>query len=211
VSPKVAVLCGDRYHSAETVRDGLTSLIGQGYVFDWVEDASLWSADRMAEYPIVVLSKANNTSATDPAAWMTEAMQSTFLDYVRQGNGLLVLHSGTAGYTETLAMRALIGGVFVEHPPQCAVTVDPVPDRALCSEVEPFTLPDEHYMMAFDDAHAEVFLHTRSEHGVQPAGWMRTEGSGRVCVLTPGHNLDVWLHPSFQTLLANALSWAGGM
>jgi len=52
-----------------------------------------------------------------------------------------------------------------------------------------------------------VFLHTRSRHGVQPAGWTRAEGLGRVGVLTPGHNLEVWLHPGFQKLLQNGLNW----
>jgi uncharacterized protein len=28
--------------------------------------------------------------------------------------------------------------------------------------------------------------------------------------LTPGHNLEVWLHPSYQALLLNTLRWCGG-
>jgi len=39
------------------------------------------------------------------------------------------------------------------------------------------------------------------------AGYVRTQGRGRVCVLTPGHNLPVWLNPQFQKLLTNALNW----
>jgi uncharacterized protein len=70
-----------------------------------------------------------------------------------------------------------------------------------------FALKDEHYHMAFDASDADLFLISRSEHGMQPAGWTRTEGRGRVCVLTPGHNLEVWLHPSYQTLLQSALRW----
>ncbi len=54
---------------------------------------------------------------------------------------------------------------------------------------------------------ADVFLTATSQRGTQPAGWMRGMWKGRVCVLTPGHNLEVWLHPGFQTLLRNALSW----
>jgi len=64
-------------------------------------------------------------------------------------------------------------------------------------------------MMALDDAEADVFLTTSSEHGDQPGGWTRTEGVGRVCVLTPGHNLEVWLAPPFQRLLERALRWCG--
>jgi type 1 glutamine amidotransferase len=63
--------------------------------------------------------------------------------------------------------------------------------------------------MALDDARADVFATTTSEHGEQPGVWRRTEGRGRVAVLTPGHNLEVWLHPSFQALLSNCLRWCG--
>jgi type 1 glutamine amidotransferase len=52
-----------------------------------------------------------------------------------------------------------------------------------------------------------VFLTTRSSHGLQPAGWTRCEGRGRVCALTPGHFAEVWLHPGFQRLLVNAVHW----
>jgi type 1 glutamine amidotransferase len=68
---------------------------------------------------------------------------------------------------------------------------------------------DEHYFMALDDTKADVFVATVSEHGEQPGGWRRKEGRGRVAVLTPGHNLEVWLHSSFQVLLRNCLRWCG--
>jgi len=28
-------------------------------------------------------------------------------------------------------------------------------------------------------------------------------------VLTPGHNLEVWLHPAYQALILNGLQWCG--
>jgi type 1 glutamine amidotransferase len=61
--------------------------------------------------------------------------------------------------------------------------------------------------MAFDDPQADLFMTTTSQHGTQPGGWTRLEGEGRVCVLTPGHNVEVWQHPSFQALLRNTLNW----
>ena len=63
--------------------------------------------------------------------------------------------------------------------------------------------------MALDDPQAEVFVTTTSEHGQQPGAWRRAEGAGHVAVLTPGHTVEVWLHPSFQALLLNALRWCG--
>ena len=108
-------------------------------------------------------------------------------------------------------LRRLLGGVFDHHPEQCPVTVEPQPGHPLCAGSEPFTLKDEHYFMALDDPQAEVYVTTRSENGVQPGGWRRIVSAGRVVVLTPGHNLEVWLHPSFQALLLNALRWCGKM
>jgi len=205
---RVLVLCDDHWHPGATVRGGLAPLGDRGFSFDFVEDARDWSPQGLSRYPVVVLSKANNVSATDDTPWVTPEVERVFLDYVKGGGGLLAVHSGTV-YAEHPVLRALLGGVFVEHPPQLPVTVRPHADHPLTADLEPFTAQDEHYMMALDDAEADVFLTTSSEHGDQPGGWTRTEGVGRVCVLTPGHNLEVWLAPPFQRLLERALRWCG--
>ena len=205
------VLCDDYWHPARVPREGLNLLNRQGFDFDWIEDARDWSAEKMAVYPLVILTKSNNVSSSDQSAWMTEEAQSAFVDYVRQGNGLLAIHSGTAGYQETPLLRSLLGGVFTHHPEQCEVTVQPESNHPLTTGVDPFTLKDEHYFMAMDDSRADIFLKTCSEHGEQPAGWRRMEGAGRVAVLTSGHNLEVWLHPSYQRMILNALRWCADM
>ena len=203
------VLCDDFWHPARVPREGLGALPSVEFSFDFIEDAREWSAERMATCPLVILTKSNNISASDKSGWMTEEAQATFVDFVRQGGGLLAVHSGTAEYANKPLLRSLLGGVFEHHPEQCSVTVEPQVGHPLCAGSEPFTLQDEHYFMTLDDAQAEVYVTTRSENGVQPGAWRRTEGAGRVAVLTPGHNREVWLHLSFQALLRNALRWCG--
>lgn len=204
---RILVLCDDYYHPARLPRAGLAPLEQQGWEFDWVEQASDWSADSMQNYPAVILTKSNNMSSADQQPWVSEEVALAFREYVRRGHGLLVIHSGSAGYEHVPVLRALLGGVFVQHPKQCPVTVEPRAGHALSQAATPFTRVDEHYFMAFDDQQADVFLTTVSEHGSQPGGWTRTEGAGRVCLLTPGHNLDVWLESSYQTIIQNALHW----
>jgi type 1 glutamine amidotransferase len=205
---RVLVLCDDYWHPASVAREGLNALQGRGeFEFDWIEDAGEWSSERMDGYPAVVFAKSNNVSAADRTEWMTPEAEQAFLEYVQAGNGLLVVHSGSAGYKETPVFRALMGGVFDHHPKQCPVTVWPKAGHPLVEGSEAFTVQDEHYHMLLDDAGAEVFLTASSEHGPQPGGWTRIEGVGRVCMLTPGHNVQVWLHPSYQVLLGNALRW----
>ena len=211
---QVLVLCNDYWHPARVPRAGLDPLSADsghnaGFKFDWIERAGDWSAEKMAGYPVVLLTRSNNTSSTDQAPWMSDVVQQAFADYVRAGGGLVVIHSGSAGYAETPVLRRLMGGVFVEHPPQCDVTYAPQAGHPLTGGSAPFTVKDEHYRMAFDDAQAEVFMTGISERGAQPAGWTRAEGKGRVCMLTPGHNVEVWLRPAYQTIIRNALRWCG--
>ena len=231
----ILVLCDDRWHPAKTVRAGLAPIEdaedgeaeggrGNEMRFDWIENARDWSGESMSAYDVVILSKSNNVSSTDESPWMTEAVEQAFVDYVRQGKGLLAIHSGTAGYKQARAMRALLGGVFDHHPEQCAVTVGavepstpgPFPHkggrggREEDGSRQAFTCKDEHYFMEMEGSDANVFLKASSQHGEQPAGWTRQEGSGRVCVLTPGHNVEVWLEPTFQSLLRAAIYWCAG-
>lgn len=204
----VLVLCDDRWHPASTPRRGLAPL-SSAFTFDFIENADEWSAEQMADYPVIILTKSDDTTATDQRPWMTDTVQQAFRDYVRMGNGLLVIHSGSATYAEKSVLRGLLGGVFTHHPPQCQVTVEPQAGHPLTTGSEAFTIKDEHYFMDLDDTEADVFLTTTSEHGTQPGGWTRSEGEGCVCLLTPGHNVEVWLHPSYQALMRNALRWCG--
>lgn len=206
---KTLVLCGDYWHPPQIAREGLGLLEGDEFTFDWIEDAADWSPETLMQYPLVILTKSNNVSVTDQAGWMTDPMQAAFLEYVRAGNGLLAIHSGTAEYEQKPVLRGLLGGVFTHHPEQCPVTVSPLLGHPLSAGSESFTLKDEHYFMALDDPEADVFVTTHSEHGEQPGAWRRLEGNGRVAVLTPGHNLEVWRHTSFQALLRNCLRWCG--
>jgi len=206
---RILVLCDDHWHPARIPRNGLSDLEKLGFEFDWVENAAEWSIQRMAAYSVILLAKANNVSSTDETAWMSEKIQQAFLDYVQRGNGLLALHSGTAGYEQAWMLRSLMGGVFKEHPEQCPVTIEPRAGHVLTEGSRPFSVTDEHYFMDIVDDQIDIFLTTTSEHGTQPGGWTRIEGQGRVGVLTPGHNLEVWLHPTYQTLIINALRWCG--
>ena len=97
---KTLVLCGDHWHPPQVAREGLQALTGTEFTFDWMEDTQDWSPETMMTYPLVILTKSDNVSVTDPTSWMTGAVQAAFSDYVLQGNGLLAIHSGTAEYDQ---------------------------------------------------------------------------------------------------------------
>ncbi len=207
---KVLALVDDCWHPARIPQAGLQPITQQGFDIDWILDAQDWTAERMAAYPLVILTKSNNRTSTDQSSWMTDDVQAAFVRYIQHGGGLTVIHSGSAGYQQCQELRRLMGGVFLQHPPQCEVNWRAQGSHSLAQTVSEFRLRDEHYFMALDASDADVFMVSASQYGEQPAGWVRAEGKGRVCVLTPGHNLDVWLHPVYQNLLVSALNWCGG-
>jgi type 1 glutamine amidotransferase len=100
----------------------------------------------------------------------------------------------------------MTGGAFVHHPESCDVTMSSTGEQFASLRLEPFTVFDEHYFVGTDEG-LDLFLESRSVNGVQPAGWTKTFGKGRVFVLTPGHFEGVWSHPSFQELLRKGFEW----
>lgn len=206
---KTIVFCDDCWHPGETVRLGLASLCAAGFDFEFPGDDTERLPEILRDYSMILLAKANMISGQNQSPWLTADLAAVFQDHLRRGGGLVVVHAGVSRYESSPVMRKLMGGAFLRHPDQCAVTLEPQSDHPLTSGVTIFTVCDEHYFMTMFDSSSDVFLYSRSEHGTQPAGWTRViENNGRVCVLTPGHNLEVWQHPEFQKLLLNALRWA---
>jgi type 1 glutamine amidotransferase len=153
-------------------------------------------------------------------------VQKAFIDYVEGGGGLLAVHTATVAGKNTEALEKLLGCKFITHPNDCPVTVQPVKAHPVTKDVGMFCEKDEHYRLdVYPDA--DILLASYSPpqgeeskyqedpyHNttawVCPAGLVRTQGKGRVCVLTPGHHLAVWHNAQFQQLLVNALNWCAG-
>lgn len=208
---KVGVICDDYWHPGKTIMAGLEPLSKQGFQFDYIQHASEWSSSWMDRQDVIVLAKANQISASDKTPWLTEEIQQQFQSYVEHGKGLLVLHAGTVGYRNDPVFFGLVGGVFQHHPESCPVTMT-YTDKALFGSpaAESFSVHDEHYHMEVIEERIQVFMASVSEHGTQPAGWLREQGEGRVCVLTPGHFLSVLQQPEYMAAILHALQWCGG-
>ena len=201
---RVLVLCGDRYHPAEMVMEGLRASVGSEFAFEVAPDGPL--AELGEKYGAVVIAKLNVSSPTDPLPWADAHSDELLRKFVMTGGGLVVIHGGTVGYQEAPSIRQMTGGKFLHHPDACEVTFQPLEGFDLAAGTIAFTRPDEHYFVDIDGGQ-EVFLVSRSPHGEQPAGWTSSFGGGRVCVLTPGHEGAVWKHPEFKKLINKGLNW----
>jgi len=221
---QVLLLCDDYYHPGLIIIDGVKPLIKYGFQFDIIVNASDFSIEKLKNYPVVLLCKMDNISQQNRLSWKTEAVQKAFVDYVENGGGLLAVHSGLVSEENTGILDNLLGCRFLGHPAACPVTVQPVKPHPVTDGVGLFCETDEHYQIEIIREDADVLLASYSPPqgeenkykespyhncpaAIYPAGYVRTQGKGRICVLTPGHNLAVWHNEHFQRLLVNALKW----
>ncbi len=209
---KVLVICDDLWHPAEVIEKGLAAWGDPRFQFDIVKAAKdILTPERIAGYPVILCCKGDSVTSANNAPWfedgVTEVRPAEFEEYVRAGGGFVSLHASNTARAGS-PMAAFVGNSFVGHPPRCGVEMEVTGEHPVTAGVEPFHIRDEHYELALCAPDAEVFLHSQSSTGGrQVAGYSRQMGEGRLCVLTPGHTLDVWLHPQFLRLLGNALAW----
>lgn len=223
----VLLICDDYWHPGQVSIDGTAPLTKQGFEFDVISNAKDFTPDKLLKYPTVLLAKCDETSQTDKTPWKTKDVQKAFVDYIESGGGLVAVHSATVCGKNAEALDRLIGCRFIGHPNNCPVTVAPLKKHHVTEGVETFCEIDEHYKINIIAPDVDVLLASyspaqgeESKYQEEPyfncpaaihaAGYVRTQGKGRVCVLTPGHSLTVWLNPQFQKLLANALHWTSG-
>jgi type 1 glutamine amidotransferase len=224
---RVLLLCDDFYHPGDVPANGTVPLKDKGFDFNIVFDAKNFSAETLKNYPVVLLSKCDEVSQADKSSWKTQAVQQAFVDYVENGGGLLAVHTAIVAGENTQILDSLLGCKFAYHPNACPVTVQPVKPHPINSAVNQFCETDEHYRVEVVSADIDIFLasysppqglaekyetdpYNNSPAWIGLAGYTRKQGKGRVCVLTPGHNLDVWLNENFQRLLENSLNWCAG-
>jgi len=227
VTMKVLLICDDYWHPGQVSIDGVAPLSQHGFQFDTITNANDFSPSILSQYPAVLINKCDEVSQADRQPWKTEEVQQAFVNYVEGGGGFLAVHSATVCGKNTQALEQLIGCKFISHPNACPVTFQPVKNHPVTEGVGMFCETDEHYRIEITAKDADIIAASYSPqqgeeskyqedsyHNTQAAicaaGYVRTQGKGRVCVLTPGHYTPVWLNPQFQLLLSNALLWIAG-
>jgi type 1 glutamine amidotransferase len=214
----VLVLCDDYWHPAEVIRRGLAALEGGDLRFDFVMDAKdILVPEMLRRYPVIMSCKGNYLNGANDSPWFDEGVAEVSVaelrDWVAGGGGFLSVHAANTARPETdgQGYGRFVGNYFIGHPPRCELRVKITGDHPIVRGVGDFTLRDEHYALEyFAEDGTELFRTVSETGGDQTGGYVRTCGKGRICVMTPGHILAVWEHPSFRRLIRNALEWCAG-
>lgn len=211
---QILVLCDDVWHPVEVIKRGLSDLQDKEFHFDFVCAAKdILTPEMIRRYPVIMNCKGNAVTSANGAPWyepgVTEVGAEEFAEYVKEGGGFLSVHAGNTARRDSWNEYVdFVGNSFVAHPPRCEVKIMVEKQHPVTEGVTDFSIRDEHYELADIAEDADIFLKSSSEKGgTQIAGYSRQIGEGKICVLTPGHVVDVWQNEMFRKLLFNAIHW----
>jgi type 1 glutamine amidotransferase len=210
---KTLVLCDDYWHPAEVIEAGMKPLEDKAAI-TYIHDAKdMLTRELIDRYDVIVCCKGNQINGANQNIWfeenVTEVMPEDLSDWVSRGKGFLFVHAGNT-FRKGADLAKLSGSYFVGHPPRCQIDLK-VRSHPITQGIDDFSIRDEHYQIELTDDDADIFLTSSSAAGgEQIAGYCKSVGQGRVCVLTPGHILDVWRKSEYLKMVYHAIEWCAG-
>jgi type 1 glutamine amidotransferase len=206
----IMILLGGTYHDF----DGFTSamqpvLEAAGHSVETTYELDSVTRLKGSRYDLVLLYTCLGAApeGTPVPEVHNDAQVRALTEWVHGGGALLAAHAATVAAKDSPEFRKLLGGVFVEHPPQFSFTVYPVyGQHPTTAGIEAFTVHDEFYMELQEP---DVDLHMVAlDRGVAyPMVWSRNEGEGRVAHVALGHDEKVWNLEPYQRLMLQTIDW----
>jgi type 1 glutamine amidotransferase len=207
----ILMILGGTWHDFDGFAAAMTPIFEKaGYEVEATYDLNALTQIAAGRYDLVMLNTCIGEVRQDdgPAApGLTDAQAESLAGWVQGGGGLLAVHAATVAGQTSPTLRALVGGVFVTHPPQFSFTVYPLyVEHPITAGIEAFTVHDEFYVQAYDDT---VAIHAIAlDRGVaHPMVWSKSEGQGRVAYIAMGHGPEVWELEPYQRLMMQAVEW----
>jgi len=142
--------------------------------------------------------------------WMDSEDELAIEHFVQEGGTLFLWHSGLASYDAEGPIHTMYGGHFHGHPPQHAFELvsEGVKDSP-CPEAVSLTMTDELYTMAVELDDSEIWLKGHSpKNGIQPVGWTKRYGKGKVICYTLAHERPNLTGNLTQSILKNIVASA---
>ena len=219
-------------HDAIQVAEKAFTLLGEktgAFRTDVSYDYDVFDAARLANYDSIILNNAQQLAL--PAGKAREA----FLDFVRGGKGLVLIHSAVSNFDDFPEAKKLVGGAGAGHPwgPYLAwrfKVEEPGHPITACFDPAGFSFKDEQYQYdqnntgrhnvrvlvsmdltdpatAKDDKGKPRGFRT---DGLNPVVWIKQAGKGRVFVNGFGHNKEGYWDSRLLKLNLAGIQYAVG-
>jgi type 1 glutamine amidotransferase len=205
---------GFRHGSIEIGQQTIAELgTENGFRVEATEDSAWFTAERLADFEVVVFL---NTTGTV----LDADQKAAFEAYIENGGGYVGIHSAADTEYEWEWYGRLVGAYFRSHP-QIQEAVIKVENREHPSTAhleEEWVRTDEWYNFRQnprDSVNVLLSLDTGSFEGSSmmddhPIAWYHQVGEGRSYYTGLGHTNESYGEEAFRTHLVGALRWAAG-
>lgn len=213
----VLLLSGANNHNWQKTTPELVKILQHSGAFEVkvTEDPASFTAQSLAPYDVIV-SNWTNWPSKD-RSWGPSA-EAAFLDFVRQGKGVVFVHAASACFYAWPEYHPLVGGTWgpnTGHGPVHRFAVDQMDqDHPITQGIEAFFTTDElWHRMAFQPT-ARVLsqaFSAKDKGGTgnwEPAAVVSEFGKGRSFYLILGHDVPAMQSPGFIRLLLRGTEWA---
>jgi type 1 glutamine amidotransferase len=126
-------------------------------------------------------------------------------DFVKNGGGILAIHSATASFKNSIPYFELLGGRFVGHGKVERIEVKNQ-ESEIFRGIPNFSVRDELYLHELDDK-IQIHFTTMVEGKDVPVVWTNVYGKGKVCYCVPGHTSGTMKNKHYQRVLQRGLEW----
>lgn len=208
-----------------------------GMHFDFTEDPSALNAQNLSNYDVLFLDNSTlriavdnpaDSAATAAARWprrgvaqpITRDQQEAIASFVRNGRGLVAIHSAVDALYGSADYREMVGGGLFHHHPytrEARVTVEDRSNAAVSHFAPSAMFREEYYYLDVDPratSHVLMSLDlasvgdtTRTDH---PVAFIRQYGKGRVFVNLLGHFGDTWRRQDYLDSVLQGIRIAAG-
>ncbi len=154
--------------------------------------------------------------AYNQSAWtkITERQMAGHLNFVRNGGGLVAIHSATETFQANPEYVKMLGGSFVKHEPYRTMHILRIEGiHPILEGVKNFDIPDEFYyhdQCNLEDKHVLLVCQSPDDQRVHPIAWTKMYGKGRVFFTALGHSVESCSHPSHLRTVTQGIAWAAG-
>ena len=205
--------------------------------FDFTEDPTALNARNLARYDVLFLNNAtlriapanpNDSASLAAVRWprtgvvnpITREQQEAIASFVREGKGLVAVHSGVDAFYGWPQYRDIVGGgLFLSHPftREARVTIEDRTNPAVSHFGPSASFKEEYYYLDRNPRPSSHVLRsldltsvgdtTRTDH---PVAFIRRYGKGRVYVNLLGHFADTWRRDDYLTSVLQGIRIAAG-
>lgn len=212
---RVAITTGGHDFDRTTFFGAFDAIPGMIYnEFEYPKAAEIFTADKRKEFDVF--------ACYDMYGEISDETTQCWLDMLKEGKGLVVLHHAIASFPKWPEYVNVIGAKYFLEPQEFQgkqhatstykhdiwmdVTVV-AKDHPVVKGMNDFKIYDEAYGNHWVSPDVTVLLKTDHAESQGPVAWIHTYEKSRVVYIQLGHGPEAHTNPNFVTLLKNALYW----